>query len=205
MLLIREAGLVILEVPKTGTQALRAALRDRAEIGYGGAPRHISAGAFAGRHAAALAEEIGRIPETVAVVRAPLDSLASWHRFLQRDKVAGGARSSIGITFDAFALATMEPDPPLYARIGRQDRFVGWNGTVAAVDHLFDYGRLDLLLAFLSARVAGRVRAMPTRNRSPRVRTDPLAPATEAMLREHRAGEFALYEAVAAKGYLRRP
>lgn len=203
VLLIRAAGLVILEVPKTGTQALRAALGDRAEIGYGGAPRHIGAGGFLGRHADAVAAEIGRRAETVAVVRAPLDSLASWHRFLQRDKVAGGPRSSTGTSFEAFVLASLQPDPPAYARIGRQDRFVGWNGTAAAVDHLFDYRRLDLLMAFLSARVPG-VAALPRRNRSPRVPTGTLAPDTEALLRQRRAAEFAMYDAVAAVGHLRR-
>lgn len=203
MLLIRAAGLVILEVPKTGTQALRGLLGRRAEVGYGGAPRHIGVGGYAGKHAATLAAELGRAPETVAVIRAPIDRLASWHRYLQRDKVAGGTRSTRGITFDAFVRAAISPDPPHHARVGRQDRQVGWNGTSAAVDHLFDYERLDLLLAMLAPFVPPH-KTMPARNLSPPVPPEPLSPETEALLRERHAAEFALYDAVAAEGYLRR-
>ena len=203
MLVIRKAGLVIFEVPKTGTQALRAMLGRKAEIGYGGAPRHIGAAAYAANHAAALAAEVGRVPETVAVVRAPIDRLASWHRFLQRDRVAGTERSTTGISFDAFVLAMLSRDPPLYARVGRQDRQVGWNGSEAAVDHLFAYDRLDLLVAFIAKRVP-KAGVLPERNASPEVPTGLLSPETEALLRKRNAAEFAMHAAVAAEGYLRR-
>jgi len=203
LLVIRKAGLVILEVPKTGTQALRGMLGRHAAVGFGGAPRHIGAGAYAGRHAEALAAEIGRVPETVAVVRAPIERLASWHRFLQRDRVAGTARSTIGISFDDFVQASLSRTPPLHADVGRQDRQVGWNGTEAAVDHLFDYDRLDLLVDFLAQRIT-LSRGLTERNASPRVLTGPLSPETEADLRKRNAAEFAMYAAVAAKGHLRR-
>ncbi len=203
MLVIREAGLVILEVPKTGTQALRAMLGRQADVAYGGAARHIGAGAYAGRHAATLAAEIGRVAETVAVVRAPIDRLASWHRFLQRDRVAGGPRSTAGISFDDFVQATLMPKPPHFADVGRQDRQVGWTGIGAAVDHLFDYDRLDLLVDFLAERVA-LTRGLKERNASPRVETGPLSAATEVLLRTRNVGEFALHAAVAVQGYLRK-
>ncbi|MGQ0565708.1 MAG: hypothetical protein ACT4OK_11635 [Gemmobacter sp.] len=203
MLVIHGAGLVILEVPKTGSQALRALLGNRARANWAGAPRHIGIGAYHGKYAAALAAEIGRAPETVAVIRDPIDRLQSWHRYLQRDRVAGGARSTRGIGFDAFVQAVLSPDPPPHARVGRQDRQVGWDGARAAVDHLFAYDRLDLLLAFLSPFIP-RAGVLPARNLSPRVAAGGLSPATEAALRDRHAAEFALYAAVVREGYLGR-
>jgi hypothetical protein len=143
------------------------------------------------------------MPQTVAVIRSPIERLASWHRYLQRDRVAGGPRSTRGVGFDDFIRAMLSPDPPAYARVGRQDRQVGWTGTGAAVDHLFDYARLDLLMLFLSALLPPD-RRLPERNQSPTVAPQMLHPETEALLRERHAAEFALYAAVAAEGYLAR-
>jgi hypothetical protein len=201
MLVILSAALVIIEVPKTGTQALRGQLARLADTAHDGAARHIGIRAYLRHHAPALTARLGRPPETVAVVRETEDRLASWHRYLQRDKVAGGPRSTRGVSFDAFVQASMLPDPPAYARVGHTDRQVGWSGGRAAVDHLFDYRRLDLLQAFLAARIP-HLRPMPQRNVSPAVPPESLLPETRDRLRAHYAGEIALYAAVAATGYL---
>jgi Sulfotransferase family len=204
MLVLKDAGLVILESPKTGSQALRAMLGRKADIAWGGSSRHTSAASYAQNHAAALAAEIGRDAETVAVVREPVDRLASWHRFLHRERVADTERGAAGMSFDAFVQAVISPDPPLFARVGRHDRFVGWDGTQAGVDHLFDYQRLDLLLDFLADRGV-RFGIMKERNVSPAIVQGPLSVSTLERLQRANAAEFAMYAAVSARGHLRRP
>lgn len=203
MLLLRGAGLVILEVPKTATQALRAALGGAAEAGLEGAPRHLTARAYLDTYAASAAEACGRVPETVAVVREPLARLESWHRYLARDKVAGAAHSTAGLGFAAFVEGVLAPGRPRWPQVGRQDRFVGWDGQAALVDHLFDHARLDLLVAFLAGRL-GAAFALPARNISPARVAEPLPAALMAQVRAVRAAEFALHEAVAREGHLRR-
>ncbi len=203
MLLLREAGLVILEVPKTATQALRAALAGLAEPGFDGAARHVTAMAYHDRHAAAAALACGRVPETVAVVREPLSRLESWHRYLARDKLAGAPQSTEGVAFAAFIAALLAPGRSRYPQVGRQDRFTGWDGRAARVDHLFDHARLDLLVAFLAGRIGADV-SLPARNVSPPRAAEPLTEALMAQLRAARAAEFQLYDAVAAAGHLQR-
>jgi hypothetical protein len=200
MLVLPEAGLVLLENPKTATMSIRAMLGAAAVVEV---PRHANARLYAAE-AAGLAARFGRSFRTVAVVREPLARLQSWHRYRQRAKVADGPRSAAGISFEAFVCATLDDRPPPYARVGRQDRFVGWNGRAAAVDHLFDFERLDLLVDVLSGRL-GRPLRLPHRNASPPAApAKPLSEEVLALLIRARADEFALYRAVAAAGVLTR-
>lgn len=203
MILLRDAGIVILEIPKTATQALRAMLQGLAEVDFAGAARHVPVGRYLADHAAAAAAACGRMPETVAVVRDPLDRMASWHRYLARDRMAGHVRSSASRGFAEFVSAALDRTLPQFQSVGRQDRFVGWDGRRAAVDHLFAHDRLDALVAFLADRT-GRPLRLPARNVSPARAPEPLPPALLARLQAKRAAEFDLHRAVARRGHLRR-
>lgn len=201
MLILPRLRLVLVEVPKTGSQAIRAMLRDEPRDRGFGVARHASIGKFHDR----VAPHLSWPCESVAVVRDPVDWLASWHRYRRRDKVAGKPESTQGIPLDDFLQAVIAPEPPAFAALGQQARTVGWRDGAARVDHLFDYARLDLLVAFLSAR-AGRALDLPRRNASPAADAQgPVSPATVAALRAARPDEFAMAAAVAAAGHLRRP
>lgn len=198
--------LVVLETPKTGSLALRAMLAPYTLPLSDEAARHTGHRGYLLKHAAPLAQVFGGPLQTVAVVRAPLVRMQSWYRYRMRPKVAHLKVSTRGISFQDFVLAYLDGTNPEVANVGRQDRFVGWTGREARVDHVFDYDRLDLLEAFLSARVGDRL-VLPVRNMSPQDDTVDYSLSDAVLARYHaeNAEEFALYEAVAAQGYLKRP
>ena len=204
MLVLPEARLVFLANPKTATQSLRAmlgpfALREPpfdAKI-----HEHIGLRPFARRWRAGLVARLGGPVESFAVMRAPVARLESWYRYRMRDGVDAG-KSTRGMVFDDFARAAVSADPPPAARLGCQARFLGWNGARPGVDHLFDYDRLDLCLAFLSDRL-GVDLVLPRHNVSPSladVGPCVLSDTARAAYRAGRAEEFALYAALRAAG-----
>ncbi len=199
MLVLPGAGLVILENPKTATQSVRAMLDGVAEVLE---PRHAQARGYS-RLAGEIAARHGRAFETVSVVREPLDRVASWYRYRQRTGIPDPGKSTAGLDFETYLMATLERDPPGFARIGRQDRFTGWRGGRSEIDLLFDFARLDLLVAFLAERL-GRPLHLPHRNRSPEAAAGPVSEAAMARFRQARAGELSLYTTVAAAGVLVR-
>lgn len=204
MLIFPEAGLVYLAVPKTGTMAVHAMLH---RVAWKGLPvgRHTSLSRFRRQVAPYLQAEFGRPFETLCAVREPLDRLHSWYRYRQRDRVAGAPVSTRGMSFDAFVAAVTQPAPPSFAEVGRQDVFAGWDGTMAGVDHVFDYAQLALMVAFLSQRLQLDL-TLPRRNVSTgHVGETGLSAETADRLAQVRAGEFAFYRAVSQAGHLRRP
>jgi hypothetical protein len=198
--------LVVLETPKTGSLALRAMLAPYTLPMSDDAARHTGHYGFVQHHAAALTEALGGRLETVAVVRGPLQRMQSWYRYRLRPKIKGLPASTRGYSFEEFMLAYLDGSKPQMANVGRQDRFVGWTGESAGVDHVFDYKQLGLLEAFFSQRT-GAALAMPVRNMSPL--SDgvdyTLSDAVLARYHAQNAEEFALYRAVAAQGHLQRP
>ena len=198
--------MVVLETPKTGSLALRAMLAPYALPQSDKAPRHIGHDAFRRKFAPDLVMGFGRLPQTVAVVRAPLERMQSWYRYRRRPQLKGLPASTLGVSFEEFMLAYLEGRRPEMANVGRQDRFVGWNGVQARVDHLFDYAQLNLLEAFFS-EVTGDVLTLPERNKTPKkVRADyTLSAELLARFEAENSAELTLYSAVAAAGHLMRP
>lgn len=205
MLVLEKAGLVFLANPKTATQALRAMLaRHAIPVPGNTGGRHVNARLYARRWAHRVTEAIGRPAETVAVMREPLAHLESWYRYRQRPALRGHENATHGLSFAEFIEALLSPDPPPFARIGRQDRFLGFlEEDVPPVDYIFDFDRLDLLVLFLSDRL-GTYLTLPVRNVSPPA--DPalldLPPELLARLKQAHASEFDLYERVADMGVL---
>ncbi|MBC2833949.1 gamma-glutamyl kinase [Gemmobacter straminiformis] len=206
LLLVLEASrLVFLANPKTATQSVRAMLRPRALSGeWQNDPnaRHAGIAPFDRKWRKLVEERVGGPVEVFAVVRAPLARLDSWYRYRQRNP-AGEARSTQGMGFEDFLRAVLSDPVPDFARVGAQDRFVGWTGARAGVDVLFDYDRLDLMMDFLADRVGQRLH-LPQKNVSPvpRAALPEVAPDLLAALHSHMAGEFALHAAVAETGVL---
>lgn len=207
MLVLEQAGLVFLANPKTATQSLRAMLAPFAratpkETG----DKHINAQIYGRKWAAKVARKLGTPPETVAVMREPLEHLGSWFRYRQRDALIGHENSTHGLSFADFVEARLSDDPPPFARIGRQDRFLGFLNSGPPVTYVFDYAELDRLIAFLSKRL-GAALDMPHRNASPKADPARLTLPADLMARLHteHATEFALYGRVRAGGMLHTP
>lgn len=204
VLVLEKARLVYLANPKTATQSLRAALGPFARP-FPDDPRHrhINAQAYARRWAHRVQDAVGFAPETVAVMREPLAHLGSWFRYRQRPALIGHENSTYGLTFAEFIEGFLAREQPPFARIGRQDRFLGFLGQCPPVSYVFDYARLDLLMLFLSERLE-RELTLPQRNVSPELDEAALdlPPALLARLKREHALQFRLYAEVSDLGVL---
>lgn len=195
--------LVFLAVPKTGTTAIEKALAPYVSIDIRRPPavKHIGAERFDRKFRPFLKDVFGVEVETFAVMRDPVDRLASWWRYLQRDAIVGQPRSMRGVSFDAFLRAHAQDDPDDMGRIGEdQAGMLMGDRDQPIVTHIFQYGREDLLQIFLRDRF-GREVEFPRINVSPPLEAEASA-ETLAAFRRKRHREFALWDAVRETGYL---
>lgn len=203
MMVFWNAALVVLAVPKTGTQALEAALADSADVLIRHPPglKHASAQRFQNRLRPFLDAQGTAGLETVAVIREPLDWLGSWYRYRRRAQLQGHPNSTAAVSFDAFVTAHLASDPPPFAAVGSQYRFVCNRQGRILVDHLFAYEDPAPFHAFLQERLQRDVQP-PRLNVSP---SEPLSlpPETEERLRVERARDFDLHRSVLAGAAVR--
>ncbi|MDR7124816.1 gamma-glutamyl kinase [Pseudotabrizicola sp. 4114] len=207
MLVLEQARLVFLANPKTATQSLRAMLEPFAQATPANTGhKHINAQIYGRKWAGVLRRSPGPRFETFAVMREPLEQLGSWFRYRQREALRGHENSTHGLSFAGFVEARLSDDPPPFARIGRQDRFLGFLNSGPPVNYIFDYAALDRLLAFLSPRLGTRL-SLPHRNASPRADVAALTLPEDLLARYHsaHATEFALYDRVRQSGMLHTP
>ena len=192
MLIFWKARLVLFAVPKTGTTALEAALAPLADVAVVNPPglKHCSVARYR-RELSGFLETGGRPLELMALMREPTDWLGSWYRYRGRAALAGHARSTRGIGFDAFVRAHLERDPPAFARVGSQATFLA-----GGVDHLFRYETFDAAIHFLSDRLGHEI-AVERRNVSPGGALD-LSPVTRARLERERAADYDLWKGIPA-------
>lgn len=155
MLIFWDAGLVLLATPKTGTQALEAALAPAADMVFRHPPKikHMTC-TWARQVLPRLLtpEEFGRF-EFVAVMREPVDWLGSWYRYRQRDDLIGKKNSTLGMDFSTFLSGYLTDPQPPWARIGQQWRLLRDGEDRVGVDHLFAYEDMAGLVGFLEARL----------------------------------------------------
>ncbi|WP_370162338.1 gamma-glutamyl kinase [Limimaricola soesokkakensis] len=194
MLVFWKERLILLAVPKTGTTALEGALAPRAQFVLRDPPQIKHAPLYrARRFVVPLIEAAGGSGfETVAAVREPVDWLGSWWRYRQRDDLAGQVNSTRGVGFDDFVDQFARGKPAPYAAVGSQARFVGDGEGNVAVDHLFRYESMDLLVNFLEERLATRI-DLPRVNVSPEHPME-LPEHVASKLRRKRAAEFSVWE-----------
>ena len=194
MLVFWKAKLVLLAVPKTGSTALERAFLPHADVAFLNPPRlkHTTVRRFRREVAPLLDPDGGRF-ELMAVMREPVDWLSSWHRYRGRPALEGLPQSTAGLGFADFVEAWLRDDPPEFARVGRQSRFLSDAGGNLAVDHLFRHDRLKDAVDFLSDRI-GAAADLELLNVSPGVPDTELPPATRARLHEHAARDFRLWE-----------
>ena len=204
MLVLPKARLVYLATPKTASQAIRAMLDPHAETPETARQfPHMNVETYSRRWAPLLADALGGPPETIAVMREPMEQMESWFRYRQRPSLIGHPNSTHGKSFAEFVEARLADPQPPFAAVGRQDRFLGFLDGGPPVTHIFDFARLERLVAFLESRLDTRLVLEPKNVtiRDP-AGPDPLPPALMKRFRAAHAGEFDLYARVKAKGHL---
>lgn len=199
MLVFWKEKLVLLAVPKTGTTALERALLPRASAAILDPPglKHCSARRYRSEVEPWITRGGAEPHETVAVIREPVDWLGSWYRYRQRPQIRGLETSTEGVSFDAFVTAWMAPEPPAWARVGSQARFLTGGRGRLLVRYLFRYEDYDHLLAFFADRLGTPV-APPRVNVSPRIGLA-LSADVEDRLRQHAARDFELWAQAAPR------
>ncbi|MGC9369713.1 MAG: gamma-glutamyl kinase [Paracoccaceae bacterium] len=195
-----KARLVMLAVPKTGTQAYEAALGAQAGMVIRHPPgaKHVTAQGFQRKVLPFLDPDHRQGLETLAVIRDPIDWLGSWYRYRGRPQLDGRPQSTADLSFDEFVAAYLTPAPPAFARVGSQARFASNKAGKVIVDHLFAYEEQSRLRRFLEERL-GLAIAPPERNVSPPAKLT-LDPGLEAELREVCAPDFTLHARVLSGG-----
>lgn len=126
MLMFWNEKLVILQVPKTGSTALEAALAPRTSMHISHPPqmRHLTYRRYAYRFAPFF-ENFDPTPmEVLAVLRNPVDWVGSWYRYYLGSKFDGTDHSTLGLTFSDFVDAVMAGSDAPYAQIGTQSAMI---------------------------------------------------------------------------------
>ena len=113
ILVLSEQNLVFLAVPKTGTTAIEMALRPKADVIFAKQRKHTTALRFRTKIGPFLRNAYDMNPKPFAIMRDPIDQIASWYRYRQNVDEAYPERSTVGISFDEFVLAVIEEEPPV--------------------------------------------------------------------------------------------
>jgi hypothetical protein len=200
MLVFWNERLVVLSVPKTGTHAYTRALGPRASMVVTDPPELKHAPVYRyNRFFRPMFEKMGAPDmELVAVIREPLSWLGSWYRYRQRPALDGRPTSTKGVSFDAFLVACCEHDPPAFARVGSQAKFVEARPNGTAVAQFFRYEDQAGFQDFLRKRL-GDLPEIPIINVSPALNLS-ISSDVEAQVRRARAAEFALWESIPVRG-----
>ena len=196
MLVFFKAGLVFLSVPKTGSTAYHAALRDHADVVISAPPelKHAPVYRFNRFVLPMFKAVIAKDLDIMAVVSEPVRWLRSWYRYRQRPDLAGHANSTEGMSFDSFVEAYLQSEPPPFARVGRQSRFLGAGEHGSPATHLFRYDDQEGLNAFLTDRLGVSI-ALARKNVSPIVDAS-LTEENLARLQHDCAADFELYNRI---------
>ncbi|HZD52498.1 MAG TPA: hypothetical protein VE175_05585 [Woeseiaceae bacterium] len=177
---------------KCASVSIEAMLRDYSDILLAGPPafRHTNYRLYA-RYFAPYLEDTagGRGIETICLVREPLSRLYSYYRFRSRHQLRGRHnprhdQSTQGISFPDFVASCMQPEPPPYARIGKQFDFVRNDRNEIGVDRIFLFEHIDEFIRYMSAKVGHKL-TIEYRNISP--------------ARNRQLGLFALADRAAAR------
>lgn len=198
MLIFLRHKIAFLATPKTGTTAVEMALRPRAEIIFTRNRKHTTAARYANKVAPFLEDTFGVRPASVAVMRDPVDQIRSWYKYRAQERMAGTDVSTRDTSFDDYVREVISDAPPARAQIGRQFSFLTNGVGEVLVDHLFAYERQEVFHGFLSEALGEPV-TIEARNVSPPIDA-PLGDETLALLRTARPEDFALHEAILAKG-----
>lgn len=197
MMVFFKERLAFLSVPKTGTTAYEAALRDRADLVISEPPllKHAPVYRF-NRFIRPMFLKVCDVElEVMAVMREPVSWLGSWWRYRQRPFMEGKDNATHGISFDDFVLAYMKGKRPGYAEVGSQFKFLERQPNGVGVTHLFRYEDQPRLTAFLEERLNLEI-SLDRRNVSPDIPVE-ISGDVRRRFRRKFSDEFDLYESIA--------
>lgn len=196
MMVFFKQRLAFLSVPKTGTTAYEAALRDHADLVISDPPLLKHAPVY--RYNRFIRPMFQKVCDTeleiVAVMREPISWLGSWWRYRQRSFMEGKDNATHGISFDDFVLAYMKGDRPSFAEVGSQLKFLETQKNGVGVKHLFRYEDQPRLISFLEEKLQTKIE-LDLRNVSPEI---PVEVSDDVAFRFRRkfSEEFELYESI---------
>lgn len=196
MLVFYKAKLAFLSVPKTGTTAYEAALRDHADLVISEPPMLKHAPVYRyNRFVRPMFAKVCDVDlEVMAVMREPISWLGSWWRYRQRPFMQGKANATHGISFDDFVLAYMKGKKPGYADVGSQFKFLERQPNGTHVAHMFRYEDQPRLQRFLKSRLGVDVE-LERSNVSPDIPVT-LSDSVAQRYRRKFSEEFALYDSI---------
>jgi hypothetical protein len=195
VLVFWEQRLVILATPKTGSTAIESALDSLAALSIQRPPvlKHTNVARF-NRFVGPYLEAAAGGPFTVvALMREPRDWLGSWYRYRSRDDIPDAAKSTRGMSFDAFVQAWCRTPRPAFADVGSQARFLK-PADGRGADRVFRYENIGGFIGFLEDRLDFQI-ILPQLNVSPKGSME-LMPETVALLETAAAEDFALYRSL---------
>lgn len=193
MVFIKEK-LVFFATPKTASTSIEMALGTTCDIRISKIPnaKHTPYRKYQRLLEPFIMTLTGDEPDTVAVIREPVDWLGSWYRYRSRDALAGSPNSTANISFDTFVEGYLSESPPQYARVGSQARFMSDKDGIIGMSHLFRYDDIDGLVRFLQNRVKKNF-TLGHANPSPKADLK-LSPDLHLALKNVQAQDFELYE-----------
>jgi hypothetical protein len=196
MIFIKEK-LVFFATPKTASTSIEMALGSSCDIRLSKTPnaKHTPYRKYQRLLEPFVMTLTGDEPDSVAVVREPIDWLGSWYRYRSRDELKGSSNSTAEISFDAFVEAYLSDDPPEYARVGSQSKFMSDKDGQVGMSHLFRYEDLDKLVRFLQNRL-NRQFTLGHANTSPAAALV-LSPALRTALEQAHPMDFETYARLA--------
>jgi len=196
VLVFWKARLVFLAVPKTGSTAYAEALGPLADMVVRAPPELKHAPLYRyNRFFRPMFEKQGATDlDVVAVMREPVDWLASWYRFRRRPFMRDHPNSTANMDFDSFVAAYASPTQPSVAEVGSQATFLAPRRNGTRVHHLYRYDDLAALNRFLQTRLSQKF-DVPRCNVSPDGPTM-LSEATLAQLQHAAEDDFALYASI---------
>lgn len=194
MMIFLKEKLVFLATPKTASTSIEMALGPKCDIRLSKSPmaKHTPLRKYKRMLEPFVMTLTGDEPDTVAMIREPVEWLGSWYRYRGREELNGKANSTANISFDRFVAAYLEETPPEYARVGSQATFLSDKKGEMGVDYLFCYEDLDGMVRFLENRL-GRQISLGMANISPRKELS-LSPALQAELQTAHHRDFEIYE-----------
>lgn len=193
MIVFIKEKLVILAIPKTGSTALQSALSARADMVVSNPPELKHAPIYRyDRFFRPIYQKMFDIdPEVMAVVREPTDWLGSWYRYRTREFLQGQPTSTANISFDDFVRTYLQKEPPAFANVGSQAKFLTPRPNGASVTHLFKYENLQNAVGFLEDRLVMQI-SLRQENTSPSLRIE-LSEEVRVRYRNECAVEFDLH------------
>lgn len=196
MLVFWDQRLAFLATPKTGSTAIEVALESLSALVVQRPPilKHTSVQRFHRFLGPYLEVASGHSFSVAALMREPQDWLGSWYRYRQRDDVMDPKNSTANVSFDEFVSAYCSENPPEFAAVGSQARFLKPRKE-RGVDHLFRYEDIGKFVTFLEDRLGCEI-ILPRLNVSPQASLE-LSPATKAKLMIFAAEDFETYRNIA--------